>query len=80
MVSFARDINSDDLPDQMYLNGIPLANENLSEEFAKMFEEKIDDIAKTTSINNEVYNGSRKITENESMNSFKIKCKKLFLQ
>ena len=113
----------------MILNGTHIQNEDLAEEFAKMFEKKINDITQTTSINNEVFNGSTKVNVqdknfmstlnirnailslktknsegyykvgknllcnrfkqlnnkidyhwfNESLNSYKIKCKKLLL-
>ena len=53
-----------DLPDQMNLNGLPIANEDLAEEFVGMMEKKIADIVQSTAIDAEVYNGTRKITDN----------------
>ena len=35
------DQNSEDLLDTMHLNGIPVANEDLEDKFADMFERKI---------------------------------------
>ena len=55
--------NIDELPDQMYQDGIQIPNEDLAEKFACMFEKKILDTASTTSIDNNVYNGSKKINE-----------------
>ena len=64
-VKIAKDQNIEDLPEKMNLNSIAIANEDLAEQFANMFEKKINDIASTTSINDTVYNGSRKITEED---------------
>ena len=46
-VRIAKDINIEDLPDQMNQNGVPIANENLAEDFAAMFEKKIVDTVKS---------------------------------
>ena len=35
------DQNSEDLLDKMFLNGIPVANEDLADKFVDMFERKI---------------------------------------
>ena len=48
----------------MNSNGTHIPNEDLAEEFAKMFEKKITDITRTTTIDNEVYNGTNKINGN----------------
>ena len=64
-VKIAKDQNIEDLPEKMNLNSVTIANEDLAEQFANMFEKKINDIASTTSINDTVYNGSRKITEED---------------
>ena len=64
----------------MSSNGIPIMNEDLAEEFAKMFENKIINTVSSVSISNDVYNGTHKINEqNKNLNTFKIKCKKLLL-
>ena len=60
-VKIAKNLNIEELPDQMNLHGVPISNEVLAEEFANMFEKKIEDIVQSTKINNEVYNGTRKI-------------------
>ena len=55
--------NFNHLPDQMNLDGTPTPNEDLAEEFAKMFEKKINDTLSTTGVDDNVYNGTRKINE-----------------
>ena len=47
----------------MNIDGKPISNDELAEEFANMFEKKVNDIASTTKVKNDGYNGSRKITE-----------------
>ena len=42
-----------------------IPNEDLAEQFACMFEKKINNIVLTTKIDDTVYNGSRKITEQD---------------
>ena len=64
-VKLAKDVHVEDLPDQMNNDGKPIPNDELAEEFATMFEEKIRNITTTTRINDTVYNGSRKITETD---------------
>ena len=53
----------EDLPDQMNLNGTPMINENLAEQFASMFEKKIEELTSATSIDNNVSNGTKKINQ-----------------
>ena len=55
-------------------NGTIIPNENLAEEFASMFEKKIQDLISDTAIDNTVYNGVRKVTVAD-----KVKCKQLLL-
>ena len=61
-VKIANDQNIEYIPDQMKQNGSIIPNENLAEEFACMFEKKIKDIVSTTTIDDAVYNGVRKVT------------------
>ena len=49
----------------MKLNNQIIPNEDLAEQFASMFEKKINDITSTTSIDDTVFNGTRKITEQD---------------
>ena len=74
-VKIAKDQNIDDLPDQMKHNGTFVSNENLAEEFATMFEKKIQDIVAETTIDNSVYNGVRKVTVEDKnfMTGFNIR-------
>ena len=60
-VKIAKDQNIEDLPDKMNLNGKSIANNNLAEAFADMFEKKVNEIVSTTSIDANVYNGFKKI-------------------
>ena len=45
----------------MKFNGIIIPDEDLAEKFASVFENKINDITATTSINDTVFNGTRKL-------------------
>ena len=40
---------------KMNQDGTPIPNEELAEEFAKMFEKKVNDIMSSTEVMNEVY-------------------------
>ena len=62
-VKIAKDLNIDDLPDEMKLDGKTIPKEEIAEEFAKMFEQKVKDISSTTKVDDGVYNGNRKINE-----------------
>ena len=62
-VKIAKDQNTDELPDEMNIDGMPIPTNEIAEEFAKMFEQKVKDIESTTNINDGVYNGNRKINE-----------------
>ena len=46
----------------MTIDGKPIPTDELADEFANMFEKKINDIASTTEVKNDVYNGTRKST------------------
>ena len=64
-VKIAKDLNTDELPDKMNQNGTPIDNDELAEQFAAMFEKKITDIVSETEINDNVYNGTRKLNEQD---------------
>ena len=64
-VKTAKDINTDELPDQMNINGKQIPNQDLADEFAQMFENKINNLVSEISIDQNVYNGSRKINEQD---------------
>ena len=49
------------MPDHMKMDGINIPNEELAEQFACMFENKINTLISTTTIEDTVYNGSRKL-------------------
>ena len=56
----------------MSINGIQILNEDLAEQFACMFEKKITDTASTTAIEDNVYNGSQKVYEQNK--NFRSEC------
>ena len=64
-VKIAKDLNTDELPDKMNQNGTPIDNDELAEQFAAMFEKKTTDIVSETEINDNVYNGTRKLNEQD---------------
>ena len=61
-VNLAKDINPNILPKIMKHNGIEIINSELSDTFANFFDKKVKDIVSTCEVDNEVYNGIRKVT------------------
>ena len=51
-------------------------NEDLADQFIGMFEKKIHDIVSTTAVENNVYNGTKKINEQDK--NFTSECNILF--
>ena len=47
------------IPDQMHINNIPVKKDERSEAFAKFFTEKVENLARTCSIDQNVYNGTK---------------------
>ena len=64
-MNIAKDINNDELPKQMFKDGILLDNENLQEEFSNFFNTQIQNLVSTTQIDEEVFNGSAKVQSRE---------------
>ena len=64
-VRIAKDLNSEDLPKSMFKNGHLLDTEDLAEEFANHFEDKISSLMSHVVIDQLVYNGERKLHCNE---------------
>ena len=61
-VKVAKNLNSDDLPSNLTLNGIPVAEGDVADAFAKHFDEKIKmNVNKTKVDPNLVYNGKCKL-------------------
>ena len=63
-VKTAMDVNISSLPKTLYENEQEIPNEELPDRFAKYFDTKIKNIIEELAINEEVYNGKRKVEEN----------------
>ena len=83
-VGIAKNMNTDELPETMYHNGVEIDNNELQEAFAEHFDEKISTLINNAVISQNVYNGSEKIRTNdknfmtpdkvlESMKGLKVK-------
>ncbi len=66
-VKTAKDINPNSLPKSMFLNGVVINQEDLTDRFASFFDNKIRGIVEQVSIDDNVYNGTRKIFTSEKM-------------
>ena len=66
-VKVAKDINPTSLPDEMFLNNTKISNNTLPEVFGKFFSDKVSNLTNNLIINDNVYNGNRKI---DSQNEF----------
>ena len=60
-VKLAKDMNIDELPTEMHLDNEKIEEEDIADAFADFFENKIKDLLEEISIDDEVYNGERKI-------------------
>ena len=60
-VNLAKDINLNSIPKIMKYNGIEINSTDLSDTFANFFDKKVKDIVSTCEVDNEVYNGTRKV-------------------
>jgi hypothetical protein len=61
-VRLAKNVNIQQLPQKMFKDNINIKNEDLPDEFANFFKSKVDDIVNAQIINNDVYNGTQKLT------------------
>ena len=66
-VKTARDMNTSQLPDKMFLNDTPVQNKLLPDEFATFFDAKIKSIVSEVSIDSNVYNGKRIVNAEDKM-------------
>ena len=64
-VKIAKDKNIEKMPNQMFMEGRPIKNEELPDTFANQFEDKINKIVDQTKIDQNVYNGTRKMYEED---------------
>ena len=60
-VNLAKDINPNQIPSMMQVNGHPIHPAELSETFACFFDEKVKSIVESCKVDNDVYNGKRKV-------------------
>ena len=60
-VNLAKDINPNQIPSMMQVNGHPIHPAELSETFACFFDEKVKSIVESGKVDNDVYNGKRKV-------------------
>ena len=60
-VKKAKDVNTNELPNKIYLEGVEVKCEELADKFATFFSNKIDKILETVEIDDQVYNGERKV-------------------
>ena len=65
-VKIARDVNIDALPKSMCEKSIPIENDHLPDRFALFFHTKIVNLLEDVSIDENVYNGVRKVTSSNS--------------
>ena len=74
-VKRAKDLNTQKIPDEMFSNNAQIAIKEIPDAFASFFKTKISDIVNESRINNNVYNGRRKVNANDEhfMNELDIK-------
>ena len=63
----AKDINPDNLPKSMYGNGMLINQDDCADVFASFFDNKIRSIVEQVNIDENVYNGTRKVFSQEEM-------------
>ena len=61
-VKIAKDTCSESLPNTLFENGVEVKYEEAAERFASYFDSKVKDILANTKVNDQVYNGTRKVT------------------
>ena len=64
-VSLAKDINPNQIPTSMNYNGRNLKPTEISETFACFFDDKVKAIVESCRVDNDVYNGKRKVNTND---------------
>ena len=65
-VKVANDVHNNQLPKSLFETGILINNEDVSETFARFFDNKIKDVLADISINTDVYNGTKKVNAENS--------------
>ena len=59
----AKDVNEEELPNKMFENGVQIETNELEEAFAELFESKVKQLSDKANIDENVYNGWRKLPE-----------------
>ena len=59
-VNLAKDVNSNEIPSKMYREGNEIVEDEVAENFAEFFENKISNLLADIVIDPGVYNGTRK--------------------
>ena len=65
-INVAKDINRNEIPNNMMCDGLQIDSDNLSDAFAQFFDSKVKSINETCRVNDNVYNGSQKVNGLES--------------
>ena len=66
-VKTAKDLNTDDLPQTMYEGGIPINKAALPHQLARFFNSKIVELSNQLPVNDAVYNGTKKLEQDNKM-------------
>ena len=61
-VKKAKDCNTNEIPDTVFLNGNKVLQEDQAQVFADYFSNKVKSIASEASISNTVFNGTKKVS------------------
>ena len=69
-VSIAKDINSNEIPKEMFIEGNRVCVDEVAESFATHFEDKISRLTSEIRIDQNVFNGTRTILDHEAENNF----------
>ena len=67
MVKIAKDQSVEPIPQKLYKEGNLIDDRNVCDEYARYFDEKVKNIVDTTTIDENIYNGERKIYSNSKM-------------
>ena len=61
-------MNSEDIPEWMFINGAKIGSNDLEEAFADFFESKVKHLSDNTIVNVNIYNGMRKLSQIDEFN------------
>jgi hypothetical protein len=66
-VKIARDVHTSNYPNEMFASNVQVPKSELSNTFAKFFDNKIKDVMSTVSYDEQVYNGKRLVNSEDKM-------------